>query len=117
MVSELKKCCQNGKHYEPLQISSLVLQNEGAWFLVGAKISTLPSSGSVPVNKPWTTIQTSLCLPKLTPNFEDTELVDSQVTILLPVMVFFFPPGMLTDWRALHRAVRIFFHIFHRRFK
>lgn len=74
--------------------------------------------GAFPLIKPWATVRASLCLPKLTPNFEDTGFVHSQVTKLLPAMVFFFSFwGMRTDWRALHLAVCIFFHIFHRRFK
>lgn len=37
IVSELKKCCQNAKSQDPLQISNLVLQKEGGWFSAMAK--------------------------------------------------------------------------------
>lgn len=111
MVSRLKKCHQNVKHYEPLQISS--------WFCRRRepRSQCCHYQGACLSIKPWITIQASLCPPKLTPNSEDTEF-GSQVTTLLPMGDWFFSPwGMLTDWRGLHLAVCIFFHIFQHRFK
>lgn len=85
MVSELKKCCQNVKHYEPLQISG--------WFCRRRepRSQCCHDQGACLSIKPWITIQASLCPPKLTPNSEDTEF-GSQVTTLLPVGDWFFLP-------------------------
>lgn len=90
----------------------------GSLIRFGAKISMLPSSESMPVNK---TLDhhPSLSLPsEANPSFWRywTRRLSSYNTPAHRGLGF-FPWGMLTDWRGLHLAVCIFFHIFHHRFK
>lgn len=89
MLSELKKCCQN-ERYEPFQIWFCRMKEPGS--CLGPGSQCCHRQRAFLLIKACTSIQTSLCLPTQPPNFEDSEFVSSQDTILLPRMVFFFPP-------------------------
>lgn len=89
MLSELKKCCQN-EHYEPFQIWFCRMKEPGS--CLGPRSQCCHRQRAFLLIKTCTSIQTSLCLSTKPPNFEDSEFVSSQDTILLPRMVFFFLP-------------------------
>lgn len=93
----------------------LVLQKEGAWSGLRPRSQCCHHQGECLFINPWI-IQASLCLGNLWFWRYWIRRLSGYNTPARGGLVF-FPWGMLTDWRGLHLAVCIFFHIFHHRFK